>query len=75
VSASHRTSRQIALEFIARSPDGCTERELRDEGFGVMILVHMVRAGLIVAKTNADKDGSTHQRFTITELGRRKISE
>jgi hypothetical protein len=40
-----------------------------------MILVHMVRAGLIVAKTNADRDGNTQQRFTITELGRRMISE
>jgi hypothetical protein len=70
VSASKRTPRQIALEFIARSPDGCTERVLRDEGFGVMMLVHMVRAGLIVANTTAD--GRT-QRFTITELGRRMI--
>jgi hypothetical protein len=75
VSTPNRTPRQIALEFIARSPDGRTERVLRDEGFGVMMLVHMVRAGLIVTNTSADKDGSTQQRFTITDLGRRMIGD
>ena len=36
-----------------------------------MMLVHMVRAGLVVASTRVDEDDSTQQRFTVTELGRR----
>jgi hypothetical protein len=75
VSAPYPSPHRRALEFIARSPHGCTEQELRSEGFGIMTLVHMVRAGLVVTNTHMDENGRTQQRFTITDLGRQLIEE
>jgi hypothetical protein len=75
VSAPNPSPRRRALEFIARSPHGCTEQVLRGEGVGIMTLVHMVRAGLVVTNTHTDESGRTQQRFTITYLGRQLIEE
>jgi hypothetical protein len=71
------TGEQIrALEMLAGSPDGCTESVLKANGFGIVFLGKLIRAGLATATpVIMEADGRTLGvvRLAITEKGRTMI--
>ena len=68
------TGKQIsALEILAGCPDGCTEAALKANGFGIVFLGKLIRAGLATATPGiVEASGRTLGvvRLAITEKGR-----
>jgi hypothetical protein len=66
------STRRRALEMLAGSPHGCTVSILRTHGFGVMLLVGLMRAGLAKADVETTQAGG-RLRIRITDAGKRAL--
>jgi hypothetical protein len=68
------TGEQIgALEMLAGGPNGCTETELKANGFTIGLLGELIRAGLATATPGIVEAGGRSLgvvRLAITEKGR-----
>ena len=68
------TGKQLAaLNLLATCPNGCTEAAMKANGFGIGLLVTLVRAGLAVATPGVVQAGGRTLgvvRIAITEMGR-----
>ena len=78
----HRRSlepaRRRALELLAGSADGCTERIMRAHGFSIDFMVELIRAGLATATSEHVVTGPNTievARLRITDEGRKVLSE
>jgi hypothetical protein len=71
-------TRRRALELLAASRDGCTERVMMVHGFSVDILADMVRAKLAAAKIERVMAGGRPTEVVgvrITDAGWRTLSK
>jgi len=73
-----KPNRHGALELLAGSPDGCTERLLVANGFTIELLLELLQAGL--ASAHAERkiiDGKLTEiaRLGITDAGLRVLAE
>jgi len=71
-------TRRRALELLAASRDGCTERVMMVHGFSVDILADMVRAKLAAAKIERVMAGGRPTEVVgvrITDAGSRTLSK
>ena len=72
-----KPDRRRALELLAASRDGATEAVMLAHGFGIPLMVELVRAGLASATPERVRAGNkTIEVATvrITEAGRRAIA-